>query len=163
MNAAAAVRVTTPNDRDVVITREFSAPSRIVYDALTNPALLTRWYAMPGWTLDVCEVDLRVGGKWRFVMRKPNGKPVGQKGVYQELVPGERIVNTETWEDWDAGETLVTTVLTESAGHTVFSSTVRFPSREVRDTVLASGFDSGVQNLYTQLDSVLATLTAPSS
>jgi uncharacterized protein YndB with AHSA1/START domain len=149
------VTITTPNDRDVVMTRVFDAPRALVFDALTRPDLLKRWYGPTGWSLEVCEVDLRPGGRWRFVSRKPNGRTVGQHGVYTEIVPGERLANTEAWEDWDAGETLVTTVLAERDGRTTLTSTMRFPSKEVRDTVLESGLQHA-DELYARLDSVLA-------
>lgn len=155
------VTLTTPNDRDVVMTREFDAPRALVFDALTRPELLKRWYGPSGWSLEVCEVDLRPGGRWRFVTRKPDGKAVGQHGVYTEVVPGERLANTEAWEDWDAGETLVTTVLTERDGRTTLTSTMRFPTREVRDTVLESGLQHA-NDLYDKLEVVLLeTLARP--
>lgn len=152
--------ITTPNDRDVVLTRVFDAPATLVFDALTKPELIRRWSGPVGWSLDVCEVDLRVGGKWRFVSRKPNRKTVGQHGVYREIVRGERLVQTELWEDWDAGETLVTTALSEQRGKTTFTSTIRFPSREVRDTVLKNGLATSASPLYDKLADVLAAESA---
>jgi uncharacterized protein YndB with AHSA1/START domain len=154
------VKVTTPNDRDVVLTRVFDAPRQLVFEALTTPELLKRWCGPTGWTMDVCEVDLRVGGKWRFVMRRPDGKMIGQRGVYREIVPGERIVNTESWEDWDAGETLVTVILEERAGRTTYTSTIRFPSQEVRDTVLKAGLNKGAVETYDKLAQLLAATLA---
>ena len=151
-----SVTIITPNDRDVVLTRIFDAPRQLVFDALTRPELLARWYGPAGWTLLVCEIDLRVGGKWHFVSQRPDGKKFGQLGVYQEIVPGQRIVNTETWEDWGAGETLVTTVLVEHAGRTTLTSTVRFPSQAVRDTVLKGGMASGAEQEYEKLAAFLA-------
>jgi len=158
MNDTATVEITTPAPREVVVKREFDAPRGLVFDALTKPELLRRWYGPQGWTLVVCEVDLVVGGKWRFVLHRPNGKAVGQFGVYREIVPGERIVNTEEWEDWDAGETMVTTLLVESGGRTTFTSTIVFPSEAVRDTVLKSGLEHGVKELYGKLDELLASM-----
>lgn len=151
--------VTTPNDRDVVVRRWFDAPRNLVFDALTRPELLRRWYGPVGWTLRTCEIDLRVGGHWRFVIHRPDGKAIGQKGEYREIVPGERLVNTESWEDWDAGETLVTTGLVESGGRTEFTSTMRFPSREVREIVLKNGLERGVREVYARLDQVLNSLS----
>jgi uncharacterized protein YndB with AHSA1/START domain len=150
-----SLKITTPTDREVVVTRVFDAPRALVFDALTKPELLKRWYHVMECTLVVCEVDLKVGGRWRFVMRRPNGKEIGQKGVYLEIVPPERIVNSESWEDWDAGETMVTTVLVEHGGKTTFTSTMRFPSREVRDTVVKSGLEPNVVELYDRLAQVL--------
>ena len=148
--------ITTPSEREVTVTRLFSAPRTLVFDALTKPELLRRWYGPTGWELLKCEIDLRTGGKWRFVSRHPNGKEIGQLGVYQEIVPGEKIVNTENWEDWDAGETLVTTVLTEENGITKLTSTMLFPSESVRDTVLKGGLEHGSKECYDKLDDVLA-------
>ena len=154
------VAVTTPNDRELVLTRVFDAPRDMVFDAFTRPDLLTRWYLPPGWSFEVCEVDLRPGGRWRYVTRKPDGKSVGQRGVYQQVVPGERIVNTESWEDWDAGETLVTTVLAEQDGRTTFTSTIRFPSKEVRDLLIESGMADQAGTVYDQLARLLAARAA---
>ena len=161
MNSPAAVTLATPTDRELVLTRVFDAPRALVFEALTTPALLKRWYGPRGWSLKVCEIDLRVGGAWRYVTRKPDGKAVGQHGLFRELVPGERIVNTEAWEDWDAGEILVTTVLTEHDGRTTFTSTTRFPSREVRDSLLAAGMANQAGQVYDQLAELLATLSRP--
>jgi uncharacterized protein YndB with AHSA1/START domain len=163
MKSSGAVTLTTPTDRELVLTRVFDAPSRLVFEALTRPELLKRWYGPAGWSLELCEIDLQVGGRWRFVIRKPDGKAVGQRGVYREVVPAERIVNTEAWEDWDAGEMLVTTVLVERDGRTTFTSTTLFPSREVRDTLLESGMADHADELYDQLARLLASTPAGSS
>jgi len=148
--------ITTPTDREVLLTRVFDAPATLVFDALTQPEWLKRWYGPTGWLLVVCEIDLRVGGAWHFVSRRPDGKQIGQLGVYREIVKPERIVNTEQWEDWDAGETLVTTVLTERGGKTRFQSTILFPSQEVRDTVLKAGLEHGAEDEYNRLAEALA-------
>jgi Uncharacterized conserved protein len=148
--------ITTPSDREVMLTREFDAPATIVFDALTKPEWLKRWYGPAGWTLVVCDIDLQVGGAWRFVVRQPAGKEIGQRGVYQEIDIPNRIVNTESWEDWDAGETLVTTVLTESDGKTIFQCAILFPSQEVRDTVVKAGLEHGAKEGYDKLAEVLA-------
>jgi uncharacterized protein YndB with AHSA1/START domain len=159
MTTTDTLRITTPNDLDVVLTRVFDAPRAMVFDALTKPELLKRWYGPDGWSLDVCEIDLRPGGRWRFVVRRPDGKPIGQYGVYREITPAERIVNTERWEDWDPGETLVTTVLAEDKdGRTTMTSTSRFPSKDVRDTVLKSGLEHGAAQTYDKLAELLALL-----
>jgi uncharacterized protein YndB with AHSA1/START domain len=155
MTPAGTVDITTPTDREVVLSRVFDAPAGLVFDALTTPDLLKRWYGPTGWSLIVCDIDLRVGGRWRYVVRRPDGKEIGQKGVYREIVRGERIVNTESWEDWDAGETLVTTVLTEDDGKTTFTSTILFPSKEVRDTVVKNGLSRGVTDSYNKLAETL--------
>lgn len=106
----------------------------------------------------MCEIDLRVGGAWRFVSRRPGGKDVGQRGVYREVGPPARLVNTESWEDWNAGELLVTTTLVEDGGKTSFTSTVLFPSREVRDKLLESGMKHGAEANYGRLAELLEEL-----
>jgi len=159
MNDTGALQLTTPTEREVTITRAFDAPRGLVFDALTKPELLRRWYGPVGWSLVVCDIDLRVGGAFRLVSRRADGKDVGQRGVYREIVPPERLVNTEWWEDWNPGESLVTTVLVEQGGQTMLTSTVLFPSREVRDTVLNSGMRHGATELYDKLALVLASLS----
>ncbi|MEW6734391.1 MAG: SRPBCC family protein [Acidobacteriota bacterium] len=156
MKNSGALKITTPTDREVMLTRVFDAPCQLVFNALTKPELLKRWYGPSGWTMVVCEIDLRVGGKWRFVSCRPDGKTIGQHGVYREIVLSERLVNTESWEDWDAGETLVTTVLAEQDGKTIFTATMLFPSQEVRDTVLKSGLEHGAVEIYNKLAELLA-------
>lgn len=106
------------------MTRAFDAPRSLVFDALIRPELLERWLAAPGRSLAVCEIDFRVGGAYHFVWRGPGKTDVGTRGVYREIVPPERIVNNEAWEDWDAGEMLVTTQLAEVGGKTLLTSTV---------------------------------------
>ena len=155
MNSA-TLTITTPSEREVLITRVFDSSANLVFDALTKPEWLKRWYGPAGWTMVVCEIDLRVGGKWRFVSRQPAGKEIGQFGIYQEIQKPTRIVNTENWEDWDAGETLVTTVLTEHDGKTTFECTILFPSQEVRDVVVKSGLEHGAVESYNKLAEVLA-------
>jgi uncharacterized protein YndB with AHSA1/START domain len=152
--------IATRGDREVVWTRVFQAPATLVFDALTTPSLLERWWGPSDWVLDVCDIDLRVGGAFRFVVRRPDGKAIGQRGVYRELVRGERLVYSESWEDWDAGETLVTTTLAEEAGATTFTSSILFPSREVRDTVVKNGLGSGAAQSYDKLADVLASAPA---
>jgi uncharacterized protein YndB with AHSA1/START domain len=156
MATPGTLAITTPTDREVVITRVFDAPRRMVFDALTRPELLRRWLEAPGRSLEVCDIDLRVGGAYRFVWRGPGRKDVGLRGVYRELAPPERLVTSESWEDWDAGETVATTVLVERQGKTTMTLTTLFPSREVRDTVLEAGLKSGAETNYEKLADVLA-------
>jgi uncharacterized protein YndB with AHSA1/START domain len=153
----ARLEISTPSEREVLLTRVFAAPREMVFKALSQPELLKRWCGPSGWTMAVCEVDFTVGGKWRFLMRRPDGKEFGQFGVYQEIVPNEKIVNTELWDDWDAGETLVTTILTEADGKTTFTSTILFPSEEVRDVVLKGGLEHGAGESYDKLEELLTT------
>ncbi|GAA3445378.1 SRPBCC family protein [Planomonospora venezuelensis] len=156
MKDSAALTVTTPADTEIVLTRRFAAPRRLVFDAWTRPELLRRWYGARGWNLVVCEVDLRVGGAWRFVSRGPGGEEMGSRGVYREVAPPGRLVFTESYDDrWFPGETLVTTVLTEQGGTTTLTGTLTFPSREVRDAVLASPMERGVGESCDRLAEVL--------
>jgi uncharacterized protein YndB with AHSA1/START domain len=150
--------ITLPSDREVEMTRVFDAPRHLVFDAFTKPELLERWYGPDGWSLVVCEIDLRVGGAWRFVSRRPNGKEVGQRGVYREIVRPERIVNTESWEDWDPGECLVTVTLAEEDGRTVLTSRTLFPTRESRDVVFKSGLERSAGQVYDRLAGLLETI-----
>ena len=156
------VIVSTPTDREIVLTREFDAPRRLVFDAHTRPELLERWmYGPDGWSLAVCEVDLRVGGALRYVWRAPDGSEMGLSGVYREIVPPERLVHTQTFDEpWSAGETLVTTVLDERAGRTVLTMTMRYQSREARDQALATNMAQGAGMSYDRLAKLLASLPA---
>ena len=158
MKNIGALQATTPSEREIAMTRVFNAPRSLVFDALTKPELLERWYGPRGWSLVVCEIDLRVGGVWRFVTRRPDGKQIGQRGVYREIVRPERLVNTESWEDWNPGEVLVTTVLVEQGGETTFTSTLLFPSQEVRDALIKSGMTNGAAESYDKLAECLASL-----
>lgn len=152
------LNVTMPTDREVQITRSFNAPRRMVFDALTTPALVMRWMHGPnGWTLAVCEVDLRVGGAFRYVWRKANGQEMGMGGVFREIVRPERIVHNEIFDDdWTGGETTVTTVLTERQATTTLTVTILYASKDARDGALKTNFASGMEAGYRVLDEVLA-------
>jgi uncharacterized protein YndB with AHSA1/START domain len=151
--------ISVPSDREVALTRYFEAPRSLVFRALTEPELLRCWYGPSGWQLVVCEVDLRVGGAFHFSSQRPGGKNVGQRGVYREITPPERLVHSEWWEDWNPGECVVTVVLSEAeGGGTWLTSTTLFPSREVRDTILESGMKRSAEELYGKLRDLLAAL-----
>lgn len=109
------LKVTTPTDREIVMTRVFDAPREMVFEAFTKPELLKRWFGPRGWSLVDCEVDLKVGGAFRFVLQGPDGKNMGMRGTYRELMPPERSVHVESFDDFP-GESVVTTVLVEHAG-----------------------------------------------
>jgi len=153
------LQITTPTEREVVLTRVFDAPRSLVFDACTKPELLKRWLGAPGRSLVICEIDLKIGGAYHFVWRGPGKSDVGMLGVYREVAPPERFVRTESWEDWNAGETLVTTVLSEQNGKTTLTATVLFPSQKVRDAVLSSGLERGAGENYDRLAKMLASLT----
>jgi uncharacterized protein YndB with AHSA1/START domain len=153
-----ALQVTTPSDREIAMTRAFDAPPSLVFDAWTKPELLTRWLGVRGgWTFAICQVDLRVGGSYRFVWRGPDGREMGMGGVYREIVRPERLVATEKFdESWYEGEALDTTTFVEQRGKTTATTTVLYASREVRDAVLKTPMARGVAESYDKLDEVLA-------
>jgi uncharacterized protein YndB with AHSA1/START domain len=157
MKNTGTLKVTTPTDREIVLTRVFDAPRRLVFDALSKPELLKRWFGPRGWSLVVCEVDLRVGGGFRFVLRGPDGKEMGMRGVYREIVPPERSVHMESFDDYP-GESQVTTVLFEQGGKTTFTATVLAASREARDAVIKSGMEHGAAECYDKLAELLPSL-----
>jgi uncharacterized protein YndB with AHSA1/START domain len=150
------LRITLPSDEELVHTRAFDAPRGDVFDALTKPDLLARWYGPPGWAVIACESDLRPGGEWRIVTRQPNGREITQQGRFLEIVRPERFVKTERWLDWDVGEVQTTTELFEKDGLTTLVVSTRFPSREVRDKLLASGADRDAVSHYGKLEAFLA-------
>lgn len=137
------------------MTREFDAPRQLVFDAFSKPELLRRWFGPRGWSLVVCEVDLRVGGGFRFVLRSPDGKELGMRGVYREISSPARSVHMESFDDYP-GESQVTAVFTESDGKTTMTATVLYPSREVRDAVVQSGMEHGAAESYDKLAEMLA-------
>jgi uncharacterized protein YndB with AHSA1/START domain len=155
MKNTGTLTVTTPSDREIVMTRVFDAPRRMVYDAFSKPELLRRWFGPRGWSLAVCEVDLRVGGGFRFVLRGPDGREMGMRGTYRELSPPERSVHVESFDDFP-GESQVTAVFTEREGRTTMTATILYPSREVRDAVLQSGMEHGAAESYDKLAELLA-------
>jgi uncharacterized protein YndB with AHSA1/START domain len=156
MSGTGTLTVTTPTDREIVLTRAFDAPRRLVFDALTKPALLRRWFGARGWNLVVCEVDLRVGGSWRFVSRGPGGAEMGHGGEYREVLPPDRLVYSELFDDQSyPGESLITHVLVEHDGRTTLTSTVLYASREGRDTVLSYPMERGVAEAYDRLAELL--------
>jgi uncharacterized protein YndB with AHSA1/START domain len=158
METAGTFRVTTPTEREIAMTRVFDAPRRLVFDALTKPELVKRWLlGPPGWSMPVCEIDLRVGGAYRYVWRHTNGKEMGMGGVYREIVPQERLVCTELFDEaWYPGESLITTTLVEQGGRTTLTTTILYVSQDARDGVLKSGMESGVAESYDRLAELLA-------
>jgi uncharacterized protein YndB with AHSA1/START domain len=153
-----SLTVTTPSDREIALTRQFNAPRALVFDALTRPELVKRWMlGNMGASMPVCEIDLRVGGAYRFVWRNPDGSEMGMNGVYREIARPERIVNTQRFEAaWLPGEFVLTTTLTESGGKTTFTATTLYDSQATRDKILKSGMESGASASYDRLAEVLA-------
>ena len=134
----------------------------MVFDALTKPELVKRWLGgFGGWSMAVCEVDLKVGGSYRYVWRGPDGREMGMRGIYREIVRPERIVSTEVFDDpWYPGEAVGTAVLVERGGRTTLTTTVLYASKEARDGVLESPMESGVAKSYDALDALLAATPA---
>ncbi|MEP6551258.1 MAG: SRPBCC family protein [Gemmatimonadales bacterium] len=147
------LQVTTPSEREIAMTRVFDAPRGLVFDAWTKPELLKRWLGVRGgWSFAICEVDLRVGGAYRFVWRGRDGTEMGMGGVYREVVRPERLVATEKFDEpWYEGEALDTTTFVERGGKTTATTTVLYASREVRDAVLKTPMTSGVAESYDKL------------
>ena len=159
MTNPGAFNIFPQGDREIVMTRVFDAPRDLVFEAYTTPELVSQWLLGPdGWTMPVCEIDLRPGGTYRWVWRQESkGTEMGVHGVYREIVAPERIVNTEAFDDpWYSGEALVTNVFTEEGGKTRLTVTMQMESREARDGVLKSGMESGVARSYDRLEELLA-------
>jgi uncharacterized protein YndB with AHSA1/START domain len=150
--------VTTPTDREIVVTRVFNAPRNLVFDAWTNPKYLPHWLLGPdGWTMPVCEIDLRPGGSWHFVWRHSNGQEMEMRGVHREVQRPGRIVSSESWgPDWP--ETLNTVVFSELAGKTTVTITLLYASKEARDAALKTGMQQGMALSYDRLENYLSSL-----
>jgi uncharacterized protein YndB with AHSA1/START domain len=152
------LEIETPADREVRIKRGFDAPRELVWDCHTRPELVRRWlFGPPGWSMLVCEIDLRPGGRYRYVLRGPGSKEMGWGGVFREVLRPEFISATELFdEDWTGGETLVSTRFEESEGRTTVTVSVVYSSKEARDGALATGMTTGMEAGYRQLDQLLA-------
>lgn len=153
------LKITTPSEREIAMTRVFNAPRALVFDALTKPELVKRWLlGPPGWSMPVCEIDLKVGGAYRYVWRRDtDGTDMGMGGVFREIVRPERIVFTEKFDEaWYSGEALGTNALVEQDGRTTLTLTLQYESREVRDEILESGMERGVSASYDRLEELLA-------
>ena len=154
------LKVTTPTDREVVMTRVFDAPRSLVWETLHTPELVKRWMSgSPGWSLVVCENDPRVGGTFRWEWRGPDGVEMKMSGVYREVVAPERVVRTQSFQfgsEPRMGEQVTTTVLAEQGDKTKLTFTVIYPSKEARDLAIAHGMEQGMSAGYDQLDEMLA-------
>jgi len=158
MTTPGNLKLTTRGDREIVMTRAFDAPRKLVFDAHTKPELVKQWLLGPdGWSMPVCEIDLKVGGKYRYVWRRDkDGTEMGMGGVYREIVAPERLVATEKFDQsWYPGEAVGTFVLVEQSGKTTLTQTMLYESREARDTVLKSGMEKGVVASYDRLAKLL--------
>jgi len=150
--------VTLPADDQILITREFDAPKHLVYKAWTTPELVERWWHANRGEVKSIEIDLRVGGGWRYVMETPDGVEVGFHGEYRELVPNERIVSTEVYEGFPDGEAVDTLTLTEEDGRTTMTVLVQHQSKQHRDAHIESGMEDGMQEALDLLEQVAASL-----
>ena len=152
------VTITTPTDREVVVTREFDAPRALVFDAVTKADLIKRWYGAAG-SMESCESDPRPGGKLRFVTNLGGGKQMVLHGVYQEVEAPRGFVRSQRWEGSDAPETIMKVELVERNGKTTLTQTFVFPSQEMRDTMMKMGASpQGMSAFYARLDALLASL-----
>ncbi len=163
MKNVGKMTIDTPSDREIVMTRVFDAPRQFVFEAFTKPELLQRWLTgRPDHTMPICEIDLRVGGAYRYVWRGPDGMEMTSRGVFREVVPPERVVATERFEpSWYQGEAVNTTTFVEENGKTTLTLTMRCDSREIRDGILKSGMERGVAFSFDQLEAMLASMPAP--
>lgn len=164
MKHSQSLTVETPGERELVVTRAFDAPRILVFDAFTKPALVSRWnYGPDAWPIAICEIDLKVGGAFRYAWRNADGVEMGMGGVYREIVPPRRLVFTELFdEDWTGGEALVTTVFDEQDdGRTLVTTTILYSSKEARERALQSAMLEGWAECYDRLDALAARLVAP--
>jgi uncharacterized protein YndB with AHSA1/START domain len=152
--------VSTPSDTEILITREFDAPRHLVWRAFTEPELISKWWPGQRGAMQSCEVDLRVGGSWRYVMIASEGFEVAFHGEYHEIVPEERIVNTEVYEGAPGPGILVVNTFTDEGGRTTLSMLSRCGSQEVRDIIIGSGMESGVQEGMDILEELAISLGA---
>ena len=152
-------KVTTPSEQEVRMTRLFDAPRQLVFEAMSKPEHVKRWWGClgEGYSVPVCEIDLRPGGKWRFVNRHPQGEAEFY-GEYREIAPPSRIVFTEIFADFPDVVSVVTTELSEEDGKTRMTATVRYPSAAVRDMVLGTGMAGGAAISYDRLEDLVAEL-----
>jgi uncharacterized protein YndB with AHSA1/START domain len=146
--------VTLPSDREILITRQFDAPASLIFKAYTTPELVKRWWGFETSQWLVCDIDLRVGGAWRYVTREKDGTEVGFHGEYREIEAPRRLVSTEVFEGFPDAEALDTVVFDERAGVTTLTITVLHQTREHRDGHIASGMESGMQVSMNRLEDV---------
>ena len=158
MTSSGTAVVTLPADTQILITREFDAPRRLVYKAWTTPELVKRWWSGDRGVVTIADVDLRVGGAWRYVMTANGGFEVAFHGEYREIVPNERIVSTETYEGMPDAEAINTITFTEEDGRTTLTILVQHPNKESRDAHINSGMEGGMQEAMDHLEAVARSL-----
>lgn len=152
------LQMSTVGERELQLTRVFNARRQLVFDCWTKPERVRRWLTGPeGWSFAVCDIDLRVGGVYRYVWRHVDGREMGMSGVYREIAAPERLTSTELFdEDWTGGETVNTLVLIERNGQTLMTNTIRYASAEARAGALRSGMEAGLAVGYARLEALLA-------
>ena len=158
MATSGTATVTLPGDEQILITRVFDAPRHLVFRAYTTPELVERWWAGDRGTVTSIEIDLRVGGRWRYVMEALGGFEVAFHGEYREVVPDERLVQTEVYEGMPDGEALDTVTFTEEDGRTTLTVLVEHSCREHRDAHIESGMEGGMQEAMDKLEQVAISL-----
>ena len=164
VTSSGTAKVSLPTDEQILITREFDAPRRLVFKAFTTPELVRRWWHAKRGEVTTCEIDLRVGGRWRYVMVAADGTEVGFHGEYREIVEDERLVSTETYEGLPEGvseedaTTLNVTTFVEQDGRTTLTILVQAPSKEARDAIIASGMEDGLQDALDLLEETAVSL-----
>lgn len=151
--------VTLPSDREIVISRMFNAPAQLVFEAMTKPEHVRRWWGLRGSTMTMCDIDLRVGGAWRYVLREEDGSEVGFHGTYREIEAPNRVVSTEVFEGFPDAESVNTVTLTEEDGKTTFTNRILHQNRAYRDGHLNSGMEPGMQQTFDRLEELLASMT----
>lgn len=161
MKKSDTFKIAATGEREITMTRVFDATPDLVFEALTKPELVKRWLlGPPGWSMPVCEIDLRVGGAYRYVWRNEDGREMGMGGTYREIVRPHRLVHTELFDKaWYPGESLITTVLIEQSGITTMNVTLSYESRAARDGVLESDMESGVAPSYDRLEEIVTSNT----
>ena len=154
--------VTLPTDEQILITREFAAPKHLVYRAFTDPDLVRQWWTAKRGEMKTCEIDLRVGGRWRYVMETPDGMEVGFHGEYREVEPNERIVSTEIFEGMPEGvpeeASVNTATFTEEDGRTTLEILVQHSNKQFRDMHVESGMEDGLQDALDLLEEIAVSL-----
>ncbi len=164
VTSSGTATVTLPADEQILITRAFDAPKHLVYRAFTTPELVKRWWNAKRGEVTVAEIDLRVGGRWRYVMVAEDGSEVGFHGEYREIVPNERIVSTEIYEGMpegvseEEGATVNTATFTEADGRTTLTILVQAANKATRDAIIDSGMEAGMQDAMDLLEEVAASL-----
>ena len=160
--SSGTAKVTLPTDEQILITREFDAPRHLVYEAWTTPELVRRWWSAKRGEMTTCEIDLRVGGKWRYVMQTPDGIEVGFHGEYREIEPHERIVSTEIFEGMPEGvpeeASVNTATFTEEDGRTTLEILVQHSNKTFRDMHVESGMEDGLQDALDLLEEIAISL-----